>query len=123
MSVTPISRLNVEALVTKMLNNPNINIKMIPDSIEKKIYTNILTALLASVDEILGSLTLHIGGKHIKLDLMATDGDTCSVYNDDLLERLLSSVSLDIAGHTLKASLEKKPECEPDCNEPECEQR
>ena len=104
MAATPISKVNVEALVDKMLANVDINIRLLPDSIERKIYTNVITGIMATVDEVLSTVTLNIAGKKLKLDLVAdSDGDSEAV-GDDLLGRLLGSISLEVAGHTLKVA-------------------
>ena len=105
MSDTPISKVNVEALVEKMLGNDQINIAMLPDAIERKLYTNVITGMLATMDEVLSTMTLNVGGTQLKLDLVAADSAAPTVSNSDLLSTLLQSVSLDVAGHSLKASV------------------
>ena len=105
MSDTPISKVNVEALVEKMLENDQINIAMLPDSIERKLYTNVITGMLAAMDEVLSTMKLNIGGTQLKLDLVAADSAAPTVSNSDLLSTILQSVSLDVAGHSLKASV------------------
>ena len=105
MSDTPISKVNVEALVEKMLANSDINIAILPDVIERKLYTNVITGMLAAMDEILSTMTLNIGGTQLKLDLVAADSAAPTVSNSDLLSTILQSVSLDVAGHSLKASV------------------
>ena len=105
MSDTPISKVNVEALVEKMLANSDINIKLLPDSIERKLYKNVIIGILSTMDEILSTMTLNVGGVQLKLDLVAADSTAPVVSNSELLSTLLESVSLNVAGHSLKASV------------------
>lgn len=60
----------IQEFVKTMLEDENINIKGIPDCIERKIYENVLTLLLRMMDKILGTTDIHLLNHHIVFDVI-----------------------------------------------------
>lgn len=58
--MNPISKEKIELFVDNLLKNENINITIIPDSLEKKMYVNILTILLQLINESLKNIKITI---------------------------------------------------------------
>ena len=58
---------SVKKLVDDMLENDSINSTMIPDYIERKIYTNVFTILIGIMKEIIDDTSINILNQNIKL--------------------------------------------------------
>lgn len=68
-----VSRLKIEEFVDKMLEDENVNIKYLPDFVEKKIYINVFNLVLGLLDNLMDSTKIEFMGHHIKLDLQSSD--------------------------------------------------
>ena len=60
---------SVSRLVDNILENDGINSVMIPDYIERKIYTNVFTVLISMVKEILEDTNINIFNQNIKFQM------------------------------------------------------
>lgn len=61
---------SVKKLVDDMLENDSINSTMIPDYIERKIYTNVFTILIGIMKEIIDDTSINILNQNIKLQMV-----------------------------------------------------
>ena len=64
------SKLNVEEFVDDMLKDVDVNIKGLPDFIEKKIYTNVLTILIGILSKVLTTTSVEVLNHKIKFDIV-----------------------------------------------------
>lgn len=64
-----VSEENIESFVNEMIQNDQINISYLPDSFEKKIYKDILTIIMALVEQIIESTKINFMGHAITLNL------------------------------------------------------
>ena len=64
-----ISSEQIELFVDGLMKNKSINFSMIPDYIEKKLYTNVFTIVLNILDTILDSVNIEIMGHKIIVDI------------------------------------------------------
>lgn len=62
-----ISTTAVEAFVDELLEDPNINIYMLPDSVERPIYVNTLKMVLSMLQKTLNKTNLDIIGHQFKV--------------------------------------------------------
>ena len=60
---------SVSKLVDNILKNDSINSVMIPDYIERKIYTNVFTVLISMIKEILEDTNINIFNQNIKFQM------------------------------------------------------
>lgn len=65
-----VSRKKIEDIVDKMLEDPNMNIKYLPDFAERQIYINIFTLLLGVVDNISDNVDINFMGHKIRLQVL-----------------------------------------------------
>ena len=68
--VTTVSRALIERKVEAFIKDPAKNIKFVPDKIEKKFYTEMITMALECLDEVLNNVTIKVFDHEIKLDLV-----------------------------------------------------
>lgn len=59
----------VEAAVESILNDPNINLKKVPDFIERKMYHNLIWITLMVAEKIMGSLKIDALGHEFYLTM------------------------------------------------------
>ncbi len=64
-----VSKERIQEFVTKMLENPEVNIGFLPDIAEKKIYENVLTMLLNIVNESIDTVSVEFMGHRLKFFL------------------------------------------------------
>lgn len=64
-----VSKERIQEFVTKMLENPEVNIGFLPDVAEKKIYENVLTMLLNIVNESVDTVSIEFMGHRVKFFL------------------------------------------------------
>jgi len=67
-----ITKQQIQETVDKILENQNINIKYLPDVVERQLYINILTILINLLDETLSSSSIKLLGFEINFDLEPT---------------------------------------------------
>jgi hypothetical protein len=60
-----ISKTHVDSFVEKLLTDENVNIKYLPDYVERQLYRNIFTILLGVVQNLFGSMTINLIGHRI----------------------------------------------------------
>lgn len=63
-----ISQENIKQFVDELLKDKNVNLKYLPDSFEKKLYTDILSIILAILENILEDISIKFLGHEIKLN-------------------------------------------------------
>ena len=74
-----ISKQQINAFVDQLLNDQNVNIKYLPDFVEKQIYRNVFSILVGVIDNVIKSAHINIIGHRINLtlepdlDLSSTD--------------------------------------------------
>ena len=61
---------SVEKLVDKMLANDNVNSSIIPDYLEKKIYTNVFTIFIGILKEIMEDTNINILNQKITFKMI-----------------------------------------------------
>lgn len=62
----------VDDFVDELLKDPNINIYLLPDSIERKVYSNTLKIILSTLQKMFNNTNLDIIGHQLKLSLQPT---------------------------------------------------
>ena len=67
--ITEVSKDKIGHYVEKLLENSDTNISYLPDFVEKKIYTNILTVCLNLLDDMLETTSIKFVGHEIAFDL------------------------------------------------------
>lgn len=67
-----ISKSAVDEFVKDLLSDPNINIRMMPDSIESKIYANTILITLSSLQKIFNNVNLDVMGHELKIQMKPT---------------------------------------------------
>lgn len=67
--IKSISKHNIELFVDNMLKDPDINIGVLPDVIERKIYINMFKIMLGILDNLLDSTKIEFMGHEIAFDL------------------------------------------------------
>jgi len=60
----------IQAFASKLVENPDINIRGLPDCIERKIYTNIMTIVLGLVQEFTNTTTVSILGHKLVIRIL-----------------------------------------------------
>ena len=60
----------VDSFIDKLLSDPNTNVYLIPDSVERLVYTNVLKLILHSLQKTLDSTHLDFLGHEIRLTLV-----------------------------------------------------
>ena len=100
-----ISSDHIEKFADEMMKNKSINFSMIPDYIEKKLYVNVFSIVLNILDSLLDSVSVHIMGHKISIDIEANKDEV--PLNEQL--RSISEVDLesqiDVAPNELQQSL------------------
>ncbi len=66
---TPINRSGIDEYIKKLLDNPDCNVSWMPDSVESKLYSNILNLILNIVDEALEGTEIRFLGQTLTCDL------------------------------------------------------
>lgn len=64
-----LSKKRIDSLVNDILKNENINIKYLPDFVEKQIYKNIFTILINLIDKLFDNISINILNHKITFDL------------------------------------------------------
>ena len=59
----------IQDFVDKLMENPDINVRFIPDFAEKKLYKNVLKMLLSIINEIVSETKIEILGHNILLNV------------------------------------------------------
>ena len=57
----------------KILSNSNINIKYLPDYVERQLYRNVMNIAIGSLEAILNTITINILGHTISINIQAND--------------------------------------------------
>jgi hypothetical protein len=65
----------IAALVAKYLSNNMVNSRFVPDFIERRIYTNMITLIVGLLTETLASSNLCILGHRLEVNLVPVGGD------------------------------------------------
>lgn len=63
------SRKAIEEFVDQLLKDEDINIGLLPDSIEKKIYSNVLKLIVSILDKLLDSCEIRLLNHKITFDI------------------------------------------------------
>lgn len=79
MRLTEISKVQLEAYVEKLLDDPKVNSNYIPDFVEESIYRNALGMVLNLLDHILETTKIELLGHQLKLDIQSPPSDTTSI--------------------------------------------
>lgn len=66
---TKVSTQEIKKYVEEMLKNKDVNIKMLPDFVERKIYQNMFEMILGMVDHILETTKIDFMGHEILFDV------------------------------------------------------
>lgn len=64
-----ISPERIGEFVDMILAKKNVNIKYLPDSMEKQVYVNVFTILLGVLEEVVDSTSINFMGHKIKLSI------------------------------------------------------
>jgi hypothetical protein len=64
-----VSQDKIKEFVSKMLQDKNINIRYLPDSIEERIYTNVLTILLSLMENVIEDISIKLIGHEVRITL------------------------------------------------------
>ena len=67
--INDISEEKINEYIDDILKNDNINVKYLPDSVEKAIYKNIFTIAIHLLDNIMDSTSINLLGHQIKINL------------------------------------------------------
>ena len=65
-----VSKKKIEEIVDKMLEDPNMNIKYLPDFAERQIYINVFTLFLGIVDNLSDNINVDVMGHKIRLQVL-----------------------------------------------------
>lgn len=60
-----ISKRQIDGFVEKLLSDKNVNVKYLPDFVERQLYRNVFTILLGLVENIVDSTEIHTMGHRI----------------------------------------------------------
>lgn len=60
-----ISKSQIDSFVEKLLSDKNVNVKYLPDFVERQIYRNVFTILLGLIENMADSTEIHIMGHRI----------------------------------------------------------
>jgi len=63
----------INQLVDEILNDDNLNIKYLPDWVEKRLYRNVLRMVLGLADHLMDTTSIHFFGHKIIFDLVPED--------------------------------------------------
>jgi hypothetical protein len=64
-----IDRTVILGIVDQLLQNKEVNIWWLPDDVERLFYCNVITLLLAVMDEVVDSMSIKIAGHDVRLEL------------------------------------------------------
>lgn len=82
-STTPvnstISSQSIDKFVDELIADPNINIYLIPDTVEKTIYSNTLKMVFSLLQKTFNNVSVDIIGHEFKLKMQPTDTSSNSV--------------------------------------------
>lgn len=65
----PISTKNIEIIVEKMLNDENVNIKYLPDFVERQLYKNMFKMILKLFDQITNNTSVNLLGHRLHVEM------------------------------------------------------
>lgn len=82
--VSDVSKEKIQAHVEKLLENPNTNIKYLPDFVEKQIYINIFSLVFNVLDDLLDTASVNFMGHQINFDLVEQQPKLDEVSVDSL---------------------------------------
>jgi len=63
----------IDLFVEELLQDPEINMYLVPDSIEKNIYTNILRLVMKALEKSLKSASINLFNHEIKMHIVPKD--------------------------------------------------
>ena len=66
---TPINRSRINDYIQKLLDDPDCNVSWMPDSVEAKLYANMLNLMLNIIDESLEGTVIRFLGQTLTCDL------------------------------------------------------
>ena len=72
-TMSDISKQKIEEFVNNLMNDENVNIKYIPDFVEKQIYRNIFSIMLSVLDNVLETSSIKLMGHEIVFNLKVDD--------------------------------------------------
>ena len=84
-----LSKQQINQFVEKILKNKDINIKYLPDAVEKQIYRNVFTMLINILDNLMETAEIRFLGHNISLDLrpnVDTNEDEENINDDELID-------------------------------------
>jgi hypothetical protein len=64
-----VSRIRINQIVDEMLKDENLNIKYLPDWVEKQIYRNVFTIMISLMDNLFDTTNLRFLGHELSFDL------------------------------------------------------
>ena len=64
-----LSRKRINLFVEQLLDNKNVNIRYLPDAVERQIYRNVITILIGIMDDVISTTSIRFMGQQIVLDL------------------------------------------------------
>jgi len=72
----------IDTFINKLLKDENINIKYMPDFVERQVYKNIITLLMSTMHHILDSIDINIMGHKITFNCIQENSSNNSNNND-----------------------------------------
>ena len=73
--LTELSKERVDAFVEELLNDENVNIKYLPDFVERQLYRNIFSLLINVIENMLDTMNIQFMGHTITFDLKPQNTD------------------------------------------------
>jgi len=68
-----LSKQKIQQFVNKLLEDENVNIRYLPDVVEKQIYTNVLTIVMELLEHLVEDLNISFMGHNIKMSMDPTE--------------------------------------------------
>jgi len=82
--LSEISVQKINEFVDKMLTDENINIKYLPDFVERQIYINIFTILISLLNNTLDTAVIQLLGHEIKFNINPIDGKLMDIESKEI---------------------------------------
>jgi len=97
------SEQQIDEFVDKLLANSSINMSLMPDYIEKKLYKNVFSICLGILDTVLDTVSIEFLGHKIVVDLAPNTHET----EDSAVQTLMPLPPPNPARRNLRETLEK----------------
>lgn len=79
------SKERINVFVEELLNDENVNIKYLPDFVERQIYRNVFNLLINLLEHILNTINIQFMGHEVKLDLKPQIDSTVDNNQENLI--------------------------------------